>query len=162
MSGHKYIQRGRGVVYTCVFMIGKHKIGLNLRLKNTFFLLKQHIFLCLCVFRNAPFCSRTSFHSRCVSYEICRFPRRNYTPKHDYCLAILISICNFHISLQFSYHLAILMFRCIVPSWAFAIFIWVCNFHDFASFISVCNSHVMTPALTYVTLHGFYVTMTLN
>ncbi len=54
MSGHKYKHRGRGVVYTCVFMFGKHKIGLNLRLKNPIFMLKQHIFLCLCVFRNAP------------------------------------------------------------------------------------------------------------
>jgi hypothetical protein len=31
MSGHKYIQWGRGVVYTCVFIFGKQKIGLNLR-----------------------------------------------------------------------------------------------------------------------------------
>ncbi len=123
MSGHKYIQRGRGVVYTCVFMLRKHKIGLNLRLNKHIFMLKQHVFLCLCVFRNAPFCSRTSFHSRCVSYEICQCPHRNYTPKRDYCFAILISVCNFHISLQFSYHFAILMFWCIVPSRTFAIFI---------------------------------------
>jgi hypothetical protein len=34
--------------------------------------------------------------------------------------------------------------------------------YEFAIFISVCDSHVMTPALTYVALHGFYVTMTLN
>ena len=34
--------------------------------------------------------------------------------------------------------------------------------YQFAIFISVCNSHVMTPALTYVALHRFYVTMTLN
>jgi hypothetical protein len=45
----------------------------------------------------------------------------------------------------------------------------VCNFHmslqflcEFAIFISVCNSHVMTPALTIIDLHGFYVTMTKN
>jgi hypothetical protein len=30
--------------------------------------------------------------------------------------------------------------------------------YEFAIFISVCNSHVMTPALNYVALHGFYVT----
>jgi hypothetical protein len=38
--------------------------------------------------------------------------------------AIFISVCNFHISLQFS-----LFGGCIVPTWTFAIFIWVCNFH---------------------------------
>ncbi len=45
-----------------------------------------------------------------------------------------MDVCNFHMSLQFSY--------------------------EFAIFISVCNSHVTTPALTYIALHGFYVTMT--
>ncbi len=75
------------------------------------------------------FCSRTSFHSRCVSYENCKYPRRNYTPEHENCFAILISVCNFHISLQFSYQFAILMFWCIVPTCTFAIFISVCNFH---------------------------------
>jgi hypothetical protein len=34
--------------------------------------------------------------------------------------------------------------------------------YEFAIFISVGNSHATTPALTYVALHGFYVTMTLN
>jgi hypothetical protein len=43
-----------------------------------------------------------------------------------------VDVCNFHMSLQFSY--------------------------QFAIFISVCNSHVTTPALTYVALDGFYVT----
>jgi hypothetical protein len=47
-----------------------------------------------------------------------------------------VDVCKFHLSLQFSY--------------------------EFAIFISVCNSHVTTPALTYVALHGFYITMTLN
>ena len=75
------------------------------------------------------FCFRTSFHSHCVSYENCKRPCRNYTPKHENCFAILISVCNFHISLQFSYQFAILTFRCIVPMWKFAIFILVCNFH---------------------------------
>ncbi len=80
------------------------------------------------------------------------------TLKRENCFAILISVCNFHISLQFSYQFANLMFQCIVTTWTFAIFIWVCNFHmslqfsyEFAIFISVCNSHVMTPALTILT-----------
>jgi hypothetical protein len=47
-----------------------------------------------------------------------------------------VDVCNFHMSLQFSY--------------------------EFAIFISVCNSHVTTSALTYVALHVFYVTMTSN
>jgi hypothetical protein len=103
----------------------------------------------------------TRFCSCCVSYENCKRPRRNFTPKRENSFAILISVCNFHISLQFSYQFAILTFRCIVPTWTFAIFIWVCNFHiKFANFISVCNSHVMTPALTIIAFHGFYVTMT--
>jgi hypothetical protein len=75
------------------------------------------------------FCSRTSFHSYHVSYENCKHRRRNYTAKSENCFAMLISVCNFHISLQFSYQFAILTFWCIVPTWTFAIFIWVCNFH---------------------------------
>ncbi len=100
-------------------------------------------------------------YSRCVSYEHCKRQYRNYTPKRENCFAILISVCNFHISLQFSYQFAILTFH--------ISYVDVCNFHmslrfsnEFAIFISVCNSHVTTPALTYVTLHGFYVTMTSN
>ncbi len=107
------------------------------------------------------FCSKTSFHSRCrVSYENCKRQRRNYTLKCENCFAILISVCNFHISLQFSYQFAILTFRCIVPTWTFTIFIWVCNFpmslqfsYQFAILMSP------RPALTYMALHGFYVTM---
>ncbi len=79
--------------------------------------------------RKHSFCFRTSFHSSCLSYENCKCPRRNYTPKRENSFAILISVCNFHISLQFSHQFAILTLRCIVPMWAFAIFIWVCNFH---------------------------------
>jgi hypothetical protein len=45
-----------------------------------------------------------------------------------------VDVCNFHMSLQFSY--------------------------EFAIFISVCNSNVTTPALTIIALHAFYVTMT--
>ena len=65
----------------------------------------------------------------CLSYENCKRPHRNYTPKRENCFAIFISVCNFHISLQFSYQFAILTFWCKVPTWTFAIFIWVCNFH---------------------------------
>ncbi len=52
--------------------------------------------------RKHSFCFRTSFHSRCVSYENCKCPRRNYSPKRENSFAILISACSFHISLQFS------------------------------------------------------------
>jgi hypothetical protein len=38
-------------------------------------------------------------------------------------------LCNYHISLQFSYQFAILTFCCTVPMWKFAIFISDCNFH---------------------------------
>ncbi len=65
----------------------------------------------------------------CLSYENCKRPRRNHTPKREHCFVIFISVWNFHISLQFSYQFAILTFWCIVPTWTFAIFIWVCNFH---------------------------------
>jgi hypothetical protein len=47
----------------CVFMFEKHKIGLILRLKRHIFTVKGHIFLCLCVFRNAPFVGEHS-HSK--------------------------------------------------------------------------------------------------
>jgi hypothetical protein len=65
----------------------------------------------------------------CLSYENCKRPRRNHTSKRENCFAIFILVCNFHISLQFSYQFAILTFWCMVPTWTFAIFIWVCNFH---------------------------------
>ncbi len=77
---------------------------------------------------------RTSFHSRCVSYENCKRPHRNYTPKRENCVAILISVCNVHIGLQFLYQFAILTFWCIVPTWMLAIFIWVCNIHTSLQF----------------------------
>jgi hypothetical protein len=53
---------------------------------------------------------------------------------HDSVNSSNVDVCNFHMSLQFSY--------------------------EFAIFISVCNTHVRTPALTIIALHGFYVTMT--
>ena len=69
-----------------------------------------------------------SFQSRCVPYENCKRPRRNHTSKLENCFAIFILVCNFHISLQFSYQFAILTFW--YSSYVtFAIFIWVCNFH---------------------------------
>ena len=57
----------------------------------------------------------------CLSYENCKSPRGNYAPK---------LICNFHISLQFSYQ--------------FAIFISVCNsqFLVYGSYMDVCNFHM--------------------
>jgi hypothetical protein len=79
--------------------------------------------------RTHSLCFRTSFHSCCVSYENCKRPCKNYTPKRENSFAILISVCKFHNSLQFSYQFAILTFWCIVPTWTFAIFIWVCSFH---------------------------------
>jgi hypothetical protein len=81
------------------------------------------------------FCFRTSFHSRCVSYENCKRPCRYYTPKCENSFAILISVCNVHISLQCSYQFAIFISVCnshvlvYSPTWTFAIFIWVCNFY---------------------------------
>ena len=93
----------------------------------------------------------------CLSHENCKCPCRNHTLKRENCFAIFISVCNFHISLQFSYQFAILTFWCIVPTWTFAIFIWVLQFsYEFAIFISVCNSHVTTPEpLTYAASSGF-------
>ncbi len=110
------------------------------------------------------FCSRTSFHSRCVSYENCKRPRRNYTPKHENCFAILISICNFHISLQCSYQFAILTFWSIVPTWTFAIFIWVCNFHmslQFSYQFAILMSRLQ-HLLTWLWMDSMSLGMTLN
>ena len=72
---------------------------------------------------------RKVFNPAVSSYENCKRPRRNHTSKRENCFAIFILVCNFHISLQFSYQFAILTFWCMVPTWTFAIFIWVCNFH---------------------------------
>ncbi len=100
--------------------------------------------------RKHSFCFRTSFHSRETQYEKCKRPRRNYTPKCENCFAVLKSVCNFHINLQFSYQFAILTFRCIVPTWTFAIFIWVCNFHmslKFSNHFAILTSqlqHLLT------------------
>ena len=82
-----------------------------------------------------------------LSYESCKRPRRNHTPKRENCFAIFISVCNFHISLQFSYQFAILTFWCMVPTWTFAIFIWVCNFHmslQFSYQFAILTSRLQT------------------
>ncbi len=107
------------------------------------------------------FCSRTSFHFRCVSYENCKRLCRNYWQKHENSVAIS------HISLQFLYQFAIFISVCNSCVLVYSSYMDICNFHmslqfsyEFAIFISVCNSHVTTPALNYVALHGFYVTMT--
>jgi hypothetical protein len=76
---------------------------------------------------------------------------------------------NVRIALQFSYQFAIFISVCNSHISVFNAYVDVCNFHmslqfsyEFAIFISVCNSHVTTSALTYIALHGFYVTMTMN
>ncbi len=63
------------------------------------------------------------------SYENCKSPRRNQTPKRENCFSIFISVCNFHISMQFSPFGVLLLRGCLQFSHGFAIFIWVCNFH---------------------------------
>ncbi len=73
---------------------------------------------------------------------------------------------NVRVALQFSYQFAIFISVCNSHVLVYSSYVDVCNFHmslqfsyEFAIFISVCNSHVTTPALTYIALHGFYVTM---
>ncbi len=127
----------------------------------------KRLFCCVFVIHTAiepkhSFCSRTSFHSRCVSYENCKRLHRNYTLKHENRFAILTSVCNFHISLQFSYQFAILTFQRIVPMWMFAIFIWVCNFHmslQFSYQFGILMSQLQ-HLLTWFCMDS--VTMTLN
>jgi hypothetical protein len=76
---------------------------------------------------------------------------------------------NVRSTLQFSYQFAIFISVCNSHVLVYSSYVVVCNFHmslqfsnEFAIFISVCISHVMTPALIYMALHRFYVTMTLN
>ncbi len=75
-------------------------------------------------------------------------------------------LCNFHISLQFSYQFAILISVCNSHVLLYSSYVKVCNFHmtlqfsyQFAILVSVCNSHGTTPALIYVALHGFSAAM---
>ncbi len=74
---------------------------------------------------------------------------------------------NVRVALQFSYQFAIFISVCNSHISVYSSYVDVCNYHmslqfsyEFAIFISVSNSHIMTPALTYIALHGFYVTMT--
>ena len=85
----------------------------------------------------------------CLSYENCKWPCRNPS-KCENCFAMFLLVCNFHISLQFSFQFAILTFGVLFLRGRL-------QFSDgFAIFISVCNSHVTTPALlTYAALYGF-------
>jgi hypothetical protein len=69
-------------------------------------------------------------------------------------------LCNIFISLQFLYQFAILTFWCMVPTWMFAISIWVCNFQmslQFSYQFAILTSQLQT---SYV--HGFiWITMLL-
>ena len=51
------------------------------------------------------------FNPAVSTYENCKRPRRNHRSKRENCFAIFILVCNFHISLQFSYQFAILTSR---------------------------------------------------
>jgi hypothetical protein len=104
------------------------------------------------------------FHSRFVEYENCKRPRRNNTQKRENCK---LSKCNFHISLQFSYQFAILISVCNSHLSRYGSYVDVCNSYislqfsyQFAIFISVCNSHVTTPHFLLMWLCWFHVTMT--
>ena len=68
----------------------------------------------------------------------------------SYWFAIFISVCNFHISLQFSlFGVWFLRWR-LQFSYGFAIFIWVCNFH-----ISLQFSRPTAGLLTYTASYRF-------
>jgi hypothetical protein len=82
------------------------------------------------------FFSRTSFQSRCVSHM--KIANVHVGTIHwnmrialqlSYQFAIFISVCNFHISLQFSPFGVLFLRGRLQFSYWFAIFIWVCNFH---------------------------------
>ena len=104
------------------------------------------------------FFSRTSFQSCCVSnikisnvYVGTIHQNVRIALQFSYQFAIFISVCNFHISLQFSLFGVWFLRGRLQFSYGFAIF------------ISVCNSHVTMPALLmYVDSHGFHVTVNLN
>ncbi len=53
----------------------------------------------------------------------------NWALQFSYQNAIFISVCNFHISLQFSRFCVLFLRGRLQFSYQFAIFIWVCNFH---------------------------------
>ncbi len=58
------------------------------------------------------------------SYEICKRSRRNYTPKRENCKLIWKLQTDMKIANWYENCKAIITFRCIVPTWIFAIFIW--------------------------------------
>jgi hypothetical protein len=100
---------------------------------------------------NREILSRTSFQSRCVSHmKIANVHvgtiHRNVriALQFSYQFAIFISVCNFHISLQFSRFGVWFLCGRLQLSYGFAIF------------ISVCNSHVTTPEfLSCAASNGF-------
>jgi hypothetical protein len=57
-------------------------------------------------------------------YENCKRPRRNHTPKSENCKLIWKLQTDMKIANQYENCKAILTFRCMVPTWTFAIFIW--------------------------------------
>jgi hypothetical protein len=63
MSGHKFAERGGGVLQICVFMTDIHRIGLKIGLKRHKFVSLSPIFLCICVLRNAPLSATGQFLS---------------------------------------------------------------------------------------------------
>ena len=101
------------------------------------------------------FFSRTSFRSRCVSLmkianvhvgTIHRNVRIDL--QFSYQFAIFISVCNFHISFQFSLFGVQFLHGRLQFSYGFAIFI------EFAIFVSVCNSRL--SCVLPFTLHPFW------
>ncbi len=58
------------------------------------------------------------------SYENCKHPHRNCTPKHDYCKLIWKLQTDMKIAYWYENCKANLAFWCIVPTWTLAIFIW--------------------------------------
>ena len=109
-------------------------------------------FVCLCLLFvlvrfAARVCCSCSFLEQCgLSVWVALL----FAPKRENCFAIFISVCNFHISLQFSLFGVWFLRGRLQFSYGFAIF------NEFAIFISVCNSHVMTPRLlTYTASYGF-------
>ena len=57
-------------------------------------------------------------------YENCKCPRRNYTPKRENCKLIWKLQTDMKIANWYENCKAILTYRCLVPTWTFAIFIW--------------------------------------
>ncbi len=58
------------------------------------------------------------------SYDNCKCPCRNHTPKHENCKLMWKLQTDMKIANWYENCKAILMFWCIVPTWTFAVFIW--------------------------------------